>query len=275
MENVAPKVVTSKVNPNPSPKLMTPKVHPRPFTVIVEGNIGSGKTTFLSHFSRHIAPSNVSVDILTEPVDKWRNIEGHNLLQLMYEDPSRWSLAFQSYAQLTMMQNHVKKTNAPVKLMERSIYSGRRCFIENLYRTGKLPGSEYSVLDEWFRFLTSGGTLCPFDLGVDLVVYLRTTPEVAWERVRARARSEEMVIPIEYLRVLHELHEEWLMSEVNQSKVPAKVLVVDADQDINEVPERFTEYVEEIVETFKRRKEKEVPMTNNTVAKKVLGVVNR
>lgn len=39
------------------------------------------------------------------------------------------------------------------------------------------------------------------DKSVDLIVYLRTTPEIAWQRVKARARSEEKVIPIEYLRV--------------------------------------------------------------------------
>ena len=33
--------------------------------------------------------------------DKWRNRKGYNLLQLMYEDPTRWSLIFQTYVQLT------------------------------------------------------------------------------------------------------------------------------------------------------------------------------
>lgn len=56
----------------------------RPFTVVVEGNIGSGKTTFLNHFDKF-----AKVDVKTEPVEKWRDVNGHNLLQLMYEDPSR------------------------------------------------------------------------------------------------------------------------------------------------------------------------------------------
>merc|ERR1712062_670106 len=57
----------------------------RPFTVVVEGNIGCGKTTFLDYFSKF----SDRVEVLTEPVDRWRNVNGHNLLQLMYEDPSR------------------------------------------------------------------------------------------------------------------------------------------------------------------------------------------
>lgn len=47
----------------------------KPFTVFVEGNIGSGKTTFLKHFS---ALDNVST--FAEPVDCWRNVRGENFL---------------------------------------------------------------------------------------------------------------------------------------------------------------------------------------------------
>ena len=128
-----------------------------------------------------------------------------------------------------MMELHVKRTEKRVKMIERSLFSARRCFVENLFRSGKMPSSEYSVLLEWYRcvgrnfldldnidkcshaqqfartmdsfphsFLRSATDL---DKSVDLIVYLRTTPETAWQRVKARARSEEKVIPIEYLRV--------------------------------------------------------------------------
>ncbi len=75
--------------------------------------------------------------------------------------------------------------------MERSLYSARHCFVENLWRSEMLAPSEYGVLCEWFKFLTTSPKI---DLGVDLIVYLRTSPEIAWERVKARARSEEKVI---------------------------------------------------------------------------------
>ena len=61
------------------------KPAPRPFTVSVEGNIGSGKSTYLKHFNCF----DDKVDIVMEPVDKWRNLNSHNLLQMMYEDPNR------------------------------------------------------------------------------------------------------------------------------------------------------------------------------------------
>ena len=83
------------------------KKEKRPFTVVVEGNIGSGKTTFLELFNKKEI-----VEVITEPVEEWRNVGGHNLLQLMYDDPSRWSHIFQSYVQLTMTKNHIQKLSS-------------------------------------------------------------------------------------------------------------------------------------------------------------------
>jgi deoxyadenosine/deoxycytidine kinase len=177
----------------------------------------------------------MNVDVLPEPVDKWCNVEGsHNLLQLVQENPQRHGMLFQSFAQLTMLQQHTQKptTNqVDLKVLERSIYSDRYCFIENLYRSGKIEGSEYSVLCEWFKFLTQSSLV---DLGVDLVVYLRTSPEVAWARVKERAAhsgTEGQVPCLDQLQRLHDLHEEWLMTP--HANVPARVLVLDADQDVS------------------------------------------
>lgn len=51
----------------------------KPFTVFVEGNIGSGKTTFLEHFRQF-----EDITLLTEPVEEWRNLKGWNLLVSYY-----------------------------------------------------------------------------------------------------------------------------------------------------------------------------------------------
>lgn len=47
----------------------------RPFTVCIEGNIGSGKTTFLDHFKKF-----QNTAIIQEPVELWRDVAGANLL---------------------------------------------------------------------------------------------------------------------------------------------------------------------------------------------------
>jgi energy-coupling factor transporter ATP-binding protein EcfA2 len=70
---------------------------------VVEGNIGSGKSTFLK-FLNQTLPN--TINVFYEPVDQWRNLNGHNLFELMYRDPTRWSFTFQTYVQLTMMKMH-------------------------------------------------------------------------------------------------------------------------------------------------------------------------
>ena len=59
----------------------------------------------------------------------------------------------------------------------------------------------YNLINSFSTFISFLRSATDLDKSVDLIVYLRTTPETAWQRVKARARSEEKVIPIEYLRV--------------------------------------------------------------------------
>ncbi|CAH1772762.1 unnamed protein product [Owenia fusiformis] len=206
------------------------------FTVSVEGNIGSGKSTFLNHFQ-----DSKNVEVILEPIHMWKSVRGHNTLELMYKDAHRWSLTFQSYVQLTMLQVHCKKHTKPVKLIERSIYSSKYCFVENLYKSGNMPPVDYAVLSEWFDWCKSTQ-----NLDLDLIVYLQASPETCMERIKLRNRSEECNVPLEYLESLHELHEDWLVGS-GEFKPPCPVLVLDADQDLSILQNTFEERRSEIL----------------------------
>lgn len=200
----------------------------RPFTVIVEGNIGSGKTTFLNHFNKYD-----DVCVLAEPIQLWRNCNGHNLLGLMYEDIKKWSFTFQSYVQLTMLQHHSKNTNRPIKLMERSVYSARYCFVEKMKQDGLLPHASAAVIDKHFQWIREHGSA-----EVDLIVYLRTAPEIVYERMMKRNRAEEKSVSLEYLKALHEIHEDWLFHK-NRFDLPAEVVVINANLDKSVIKEEY------------------------------------
>jgi len=230
-----------RVIPTASRKMSSmPTNSNKPYTVIVEGNIGSGKTTFLQPFMKH---KNL-VEVCPEPVEKWQNLQGHNLLQKLYEDPKRWAFLFQTYIQLTMLQEHNKPCNAPVKIMERSLLSARYCFIENLFETGTMCESEYLVLSEWFNYLVSSPQL---DFHVDRIIYLRTDPEVAYERIRKRNRTEENTIPFQLVKDLHQLHEDWL---VHRTKITPKapVTIIDANGDYKDLSPQYLKYQVEILQ---------------------------
>ncbi|XP_003737372.1 deoxynucleoside kinase [Galendromus occidentalis] len=205
----------------------------RTFTIVVEGNIGSGKSTFLNTFS-----SLPDITIMPEPVNRWTNLGGkHNLLDLIYKDPLRWNMAFQSYVQLTRLQMHTKEVPTTFKLMERSLYSARYCFVQNYINTKMMTECERAICDEWWEFITSTQKV-----GVDLIVYLRTDPEVAFSRTRLRNRQEETGIPLEYLQALHELHDDWLRG-TSGFKLPAPVVELDANKSLPEVKSAFENYV--------------------------------
>ncbi|XP_068811872.1 thymidine kinase 2, mitochondrial isoform X2 [Struthio camelus] len=155
-------------------------------TICIEGNIASGKTTCLDYFAQ-----TTNIEVLTEPVSKWRNVRGYNILGLMYQDASRWGITLQTYIQLTMLEQHTRPMISSVRMMERSIHSAKYIFVENLYRSGKMPEVDYIVLTEWFDWIKNNT-----DVSVDLIVYLQTSPEVCYERLKRRCREEEKIIPL-------------------------------------------------------------------------------
>nr|XP_014333971.1 PREDICTED: thymidine kinase 2, mitochondrial isoform X3 [Bos mutus] len=185
--------------------------------------------------------------VLTEPVPKWRNVRGHNPLGLMYQDACRWGLTLQTYVQLTMLDQHTRPQTLPVRLMERSIYSARYVFVENLYRSGKMPEVDYVVLSEWFDWIVRN-----IDVSIDLIVYLRTTPETCYQRLKMRCREEEKVIPLEYLDAIHHLYEEWLIKG-SLFPVAAPVLVIEADHNMQKMLELFEQNRHRIL-TLENRK---------------------
>lgn len=176
-------------------------------TIIVEGNIGAGKSTFLNHMARY-----VNVQALPEPLEKWTNLNGNNLLQLMYTNPEKWSYTFQNYALLTQLEHASLVSAKDIKIMERSIYSSRYCFADALLMDGKIDKVSHQVFVKWFEYAAH----CVRN-EIDLIVYVRVLPELAYERIEKRNRTEEKTVPFEYISRLHDLHERWLFDGNNNN----------------------------------------------------------
>lgn len=225
------------------------KTNKRPFTVCVEGNIGSGKTTFLNHFKNYD-----NAVVLQEPVELWRDVAGINLLDLMYKDPKRYAFLFQSYVQLTMLQLHTYKTQSPYKIMERSVYSAR-LFIENMKRSKMLQDIEVIVLEDWYNWCIKSA-----NIETDMIIYLRTCPDIVYQRMRIRARKEENAVSLEYLKQIHEIHDEWLLHQ-NLFSLPAPVVVLDGNKSIKEMVAEFEKCKNTI---FSNRRENKKEITANT-----------
>jgi len=191
----------------------------KPFVVAIEGNIGSGKSTMINYFKDF-----KDIQIHPEPVEKWQDCHGENLLEKLYTNPQRWSFQFQSYIQLTRLQELKAplKDGANVRLLERSIQSNKYCFIELAKNNKDLCKEEASVLEK--------------------------CPQVAYERMLKRGRAEETKQsgpPLQYLEILHNAYEDWLMRH-KFGQLKQKIIVLDANQDLTYMKEHYKEYQDQI-----------------------------
>lgn len=218
----------------------------QPKTLIVEGNIGAGKSTFLK-----ILNDNLNVQVIYEPDQKWQNVgDGENLLDKFYSDPKRWAYTFQTYAFVTRVVEQelcTKKNKEAVQIIERSVYADRYCFARNCYEMGMMSALEWKLYQEWFAWLVDTYTAKPAGF-----IYLRVDPEICYQRILKRSRSAESSISLEYIKMLHRKHEEWLIEkkEVSPSLRDVPVLTLPCNVEFEKNREEQEKHLKKIKEFF-------------------------
>lgn len=195
---------------------------------IIEGNIGSGKSTFLKMLKQYL-----NVQMVLEPHEQWQSIGGggDNLLDLFYKDPKRWAYSFQTYAfvsRIMVQQAHARMQNYMVQVLERSVFSDRYCFAYNCYELGYMNALEWQLYQTWFSWLVDTYVPRP-----DGFIYLRTNPETCYARLKKRDRHEESMVSLDYIKSIHRKHESWLMEKKGLSagmeKIPVLILDCNAE----------------------------------------------
>jgi len=201
--------------------------------IFVEGNIGTGKSTFLNKLAEEFK-------VILEPVDEWtktRNANGKNLLEEFYSDPARNAYLFQSIAFRSRMKNIVNQNSA---IIERSIYTDRNVFAKTCREDGLISDIEWNDYCGWFDWLTDEFKIRPIGF-----IYLRCDPMISYERIKKRSRSGEESISLDYLKKLHEKHEMWLLKEE-----ASKVIIIDVNEDFENNPEKLQEMINKVKQSF-------------------------
>ena len=192
-----------------------------PYIISVEGNIGSGKSTFVELLGRHI-PDAI---FLQEPVKEWNDVKDYSnetMLQKFYKNQTRYSFAFQMMAyisRLALLKKTVKENPNTVIITERCLNTDREVFAKMLFDQGKIEEVEYQIYLKWFYDFQN-------DFPINRYIYLKTDTDTAHERVVKRNRPGE-TIEKHYLKMCNIYHEEWL----NHSNTCHKVTTIDANQD--------------------------------------------
>jgi deoxyadenosine/deoxycytidine kinase len=190
--------------------------------VSIEGNIGAGKSRFLEMLEERYGSQ---VQILYEPVDQWKDCEGHNILKLFYENGPKTAYMFQTYLLSTRLGQQMDCIDDRVAIIERSGKSDV-CFARMSLESGFLTDVEYVAYMNLYR------TMMRLMPETTKIVYLRVSPNVCMERIHNRGRPEEAGISLEYLTRIHDLHDTWLIDDEKPAWMPvesAEVLVVNHD----------------------------------------------
>lgn len=194
--------------------------------ISIEGNIGSGKSTFVNLLKKYCSQFNeLDIIFIQEPVEEWISMtdtDGQNILQKFYADQSRWSYSFQMNAFITrakkILEHYTEKTNKII-ILERSVETDRKIFATLLKESGKITEMEWKLYNQWYEWLTNVFPIIP-----NKYIYLKAKYEISFERMKKRCRKEEDIVPIEYIKRLCEKHDDWLLTENDK-------LIVDVDKD--------------------------------------------
>lgn len=183
----------------------------KPARISFEGNIGVGKSTILKLLQSHPRLQQIT-EILQEPIWEWQNVSGTglNMLDAFYKYPKRNAYLFQSFVFTTrfLQQNAAaSQSKAALLLMERSVLTDRCVFVETATEQGYFNPLEVAAYDAWY----DGVVATLPNVVPDAFVYLRADPNVCYERLKARARSEEAEVGLEYLQSIHSKHEKWFI----------------------------------------------------------------
>jgi deoxyadenosine/deoxycytidine kinase len=171
--------------------------------IVIDGNIGSGKTTQLSLLESK------GWTVRREPIDQWP-------LEEFYKDPSRWAF----YFHMVILQTLRPLKTPKAVVYERSLLSSRWVFWPVLVKKGHVtPGEDrtYSYFYDQFSWLP------------DIYIFLSKKVDLAWEHIQKRNQAGDSGVTLEYLKELEIEYQKLVMN------VPCKVYVLDANGTAEEI----------------------------------------
>ena len=189
--------------------------------IVIDGNIGCGKSTLIEKI---METPIIDYHIYTEPVDKWTD-----WLKLFYLDMKKHSFGFQ----MKILKSHFKNKSIVNGIFERSPLSCQKVFGELLYEDLMLSKIELDLTNEYY-----------YDYGwiPNVVIYLKASPEICYERINKRHRISENLISLDYIERLDIKYE-----QVYNSSAVINVITLDANQHIDVIYEQCIKALNDVI----------------------------
>lgn len=176
--------------------------------VIIDGNIGSGKSTVINK---------LKIDKFLAQTEKLYNFEPW--LKLYYQDMKKYAMGFQLEVLMSHMKNKNLLNNNLLHVLERSPLSCLHIFGKHLLEKNILSKLEHDLcirLNETYGWIPKN------------IIYLQTSPEIAYQRITKRDRKDENNISKDYLVSLNEHY-----NNLYNKSIEYNIYIVDANRDIN------------------------------------------
>jgi deoxyadenosine/deoxycytidine kinase len=196
--------------------------------VVIDGNIGSGKTTQLNLLEK------LGYKVRREPIDDWP-------LEEFYKDPKRWAFYFHMVILQTLRPLKTRET----VIYERSLLSSRWVFWPVLLKQKLVTKEEDATYSKFYE---------QYAWFPDVYIFLSKTPELAWAHIQKRHQAGDSGVTLEYWKELDVEYKKLILN------VPCKVYIVDANRSVEEIHQEICEILLEH-ELFGPHKERDEVQT--------------
>ncbi len=134
---------------------------------------------------------------------------GKNILQLFYENPTKYASPFQTFACQTrakLVKHTLANPNglSNIFISERCLHTDRHVFASLMHADGHINDEQWKEYIVLYEQLTD-------ELPVDGIVYVNTRAEECFKRIAKRGRKEESGIEFKYLMSLQDRHDKWMV----------------------------------------------------------------
>ena len=180
--------------------------------VVIDGNIGSGKTTQLNLFHRR------GFKIFKEPIDLWP-------LDIFYSDISRWAFMFQLRVFQTLPLISWDRTNKRIEFYERCQWSALDVFWKYMLKEKQVTEWEDTVLRDAVKHIKCEP---------DLYIYLHSDPKECHGAIQNRGQAGDTKVELSYLEDLDGLYKE-MVDLVRSCKVIIDVRQKTPDEIFEEI----------------------------------------
>lgn len=144
--------------------------------IVIDGNIGSGKTTQLNLLEE------LGFKVKREPIEQWP-------LELFYSDMERWGLTFQLVVLNTLT------TEEGDVIYERSPVSAKNVF----WRAMKKTDLEDQVFNNYYNVL---------GWNPDIYILINKSPDKCYEHIQDRVQAGDGGVTLDYLKTLDEYYQD-------------------------------------------------------------------